>query len=172
LAGMVDGKISMARRAAGVACALLLALAACGPKKDEVGEFSNDLLGNEIMVEAVADPKIPNVVCHMAYFDRSMLDRMRQGNWFENPSNSSVSCQRIGPIELAGVPLQRSGEEIFNQRQSLFFKNTAVRRIVDLDHRSLLYVSHSREIIEGSAKVSISSVLLTAEEVAAARAGR
>jgi CreA protein len=82
------------------------------------------------MVEAVRDPAIPNVVCHVAYFDRSVLDRLRQGNWFENPSNSSVSCQRIGPIDLAGVRTTQAGQEIFNQRQSLFFKNVAVRRIV------------------------------------------
>lgn len=146
-----------------------VALAACGDRDGSVGEFSNDLLGNEIMVEAFVDPEIPGVVCHVSYFDRSVLDRLRQGNWFENPSNSAVSCQRIGAIDLAPADLARSGEEIFNQRQSLFFKNVAVRRIVDLEHRSLLYVSHSREIIEGSAKLDISSVALTAQEIATAR---
>jgi CreA protein len=151
-----------------VAAACFL-LAACGGSDEgKVGEFSNDLLGNEIMVEALPDPAIPSVVCHMAYFDRSVIDRLRQGNWFENPSNSSVSCQRIGPINLTGVTLVRSGEEIFNQRQSLFFKNNAIRRIIDLEHRTILYVSHSREIVEGSAKMDISTVLLTPEEAAAA----
>jgi CreA protein len=151
------------------AIAALFLLAACGGDSErDVGEFSNDLLGNEIMVEALPDPGIPGVVCHVSYFDRSVLDRLRQGNWFENPSNSAVSCQRIGPINLAGINTERAGEEIFSQRQSLFFKNVAVRRIVDLRNRSLLYVSHSREIIEGSAKLDISSVALTVEEVAAA----
>jgi CreA protein len=148
------------------ACALL---AACGDRDSQVGEFSNDLLGNEIMVEALPDPEIPGVVCHVAYCDRSMLDRIRQGNWFENPSNSAVSCQRIGAINLAGVAMSRSGEEIFNQRTSLFFKNTAIRRIVDLQNRTILYVSHSRELVEGSAKMDISSVPLTDAEIATAR---
>jgi CreA protein len=147
----------------------LLALAACG-NDSEVGGFSNDLLGNQIKIEALKDPDIPNIVCHMAYFERSVLDRARQGNWFEDPSNSAVSCQRLGPISLAGVTLGKSGEEIFSQRESLFFKRVAVRRIVDLENRTLLYVSHSREVIEGSAKMSIASVPLTAEEVAAAQA--
>jgi len=151
------------------ACALLT-LAACGDREGSVGEFSNDFLGNEIMIEAFADPQIPGIVCHVSYFDRSALDRLRQGNWFENPSNSAVACQRIGPISLAGVEDDRSGAEIFNQRQSLFFKNVAVRRIVDLEHSSIVYVSHSREIVEGSAKIDISTVALTPEEVAAARA--
>src|SRR5690606_6150337 len=75
------------------ACAAL-ALAACGDREGSVGEFSNDFLGNEIMVEAFTDPEIPGVVCHVSYFDRSALDRLRQGNWFENPSNSAVACQR------------------------------------------------------------------------------
>jgi CreA protein len=152
------------------AAAALCALAACGDREGSVGEFSNDFLGNEIMVEALHDPEIPNVVCHVSYFDRSALDRLRQGNWFENPSNSAVSCQRIGPIDLSGIDLDRSGEEIFSQRQSLFFKNVAVRRIVDLENRSIVYVSHSREIVEGSAKIDLTSVALTSEEVAAARA--
>lgn len=149
--------------------AMMLALAACGDREGSVGEFSNDLLGNEIMVEALHDPAIPNIVCHVSYFDRSALDRLRQGNWFENPSNSAVSCQRIGPLDLTGVDMDRSGEEIFNQRQSLFFKNVAVRRIVDLENSSIVYVSHSREIVEGSAKIDITSVALTPQEVAAAR---
>ncbi len=150
--------------AAVAACAL--ALAACGEREGSVGEFSNDLLGNEIMIEALPDPDLPGIVCHVAYFDRSFLDRMRQGNWFENPSNSAVSCQRIGPINLAGIDNSRSGEEVFNQRQSLFFKNVAVRRIVDAENRSILYVSHSRELVEGSAKLDISTIALTAEEAA------
>lgn len=151
------------------ALTLALALAACGDREGSVGEFSNDILGNEVMVEAFNDPEIPGVVCHVTYFDRSALDRLRQGNWFENPSNSAVSCQRIGPISLAGVDDSRSGDEIFNQRQSLFFKNVAVRRIIDLEHSSIVYVSHSREIVEGSAKIDVSTVALTPAEVAAAR---
>lgn len=148
----------------------LLTLAACGDNnKREVGSFSNDVLGNAIKIEALPDPKLPSVVCHMASFERSVLDRARQGNWFEDPSNSAVTCQRTGPINLAGVDLDRNGEEIFNERASLFFKRVALRRIVDLDNRAILYVSHGREVIEGSAKMSISSVQLTAEEVAAAR---
>jgi len=155
------------------ACVGLVALAAgvsaCGRSDREVGAFSNDLLGNEITIEAVRDPKIPGIVCHLAYFDRSFLDRMRQGNWFENPSNSAVSCQRAGAIALSEVDLGRSGEEIFSQQQSLLFKRLAVRRIVDLENNSLIYVVHSRELIEGSAKVSLSSISLTESEAATAR---
>jgi CreA protein len=154
------------------ACSVLAVLAACGQSDQKVGGFSNDLLGNEITLEALRDPEIPSVVCHLAYFDRSFLDRMRQGNWFENPSNSAVSCQRTGPITLKGVDMDSSGEEIFTQRQSLLFKRMAVRRVVDVQNRTILYVAHSRELVEGSAKISMSSVPLTEAEVKAATEAR
>lgn len=164
--------VSTKRRGAPFAmlCVALCAiLAACGSREEQVGGFSNDLSGNQIIVQALTDPDLPNVVCHVSYFNRSFLDRLGQGNWFENPSNSSVSCLRTGPIDLANVDMDRSGEEIFNQRQSPFFKNSGLRRIVDLDHRSILYISYARELVVGSAKMDMSSVLLTPEEVAAAR---
>jgi CreA protein len=141
-------------------------LAACGQNAEQVGSFSNDWTGNEIKVEAVHDPDIPGVVCHVTYFDRSVLDRLRQGNWFENPSNTSIACQRIGALDLSRVTPTKAGEEVFSQRQSLFFKNVAVRRILDIPNRTILYVSHSRQIVEGSAKMSLSSVALTDEDLA------
>jgi CreA protein len=127
-------------------------------------------MGNEINIEAVRDPDIPSVVCHLAHFNRGFLDRMSQGNWFENPSNSAVSCQRTGAIDLKSAKLGKSGEEIFNQGQSLLFKRLAVRRVVDLDNRTILYVAYSRELVQGSAKISMSSVALTESEVKAAQA--
>jgi CreA protein len=150
------------------ALALVIVLSACGSPENQVGGFSNDLFGNEIAIEALRDPEIPSVVCHLAYFDRSFLDRMRQGNWFENPSNSAVSCQRTGAIELKGVEMGTKGEEIFSQQSSLLFKRLAVRRVVDLPNHTILYVAHSRELVEGSAKIAMSSVALTDQEAASA----
>src|SRR5262245_17853108 len=147
----------------GIAGLALVTLTACGKSSERVGSFSNDWTGNEIRDAAVHDPEIPGVVCHMTYFDRSVIDRLRQGNWFENPSNTSIACQRIGALDLSRANQRQSGEEVFSQRQSLFFKNVAVRRILDIPNRTLLYVSFSRQIIEGSAKMSVSSVVLTDE---------
>ncbi len=147
----------------------MLLLAACDSRAEKVGEFKNDILGNEIVVEALADPEVPGVVCHFAHFDRGFWDRIGKGNWFEDPSNASIDCQRAGPIDLTRASLSGPGEEVFSQRQSLFFKSVAVRRIVDLDHRAVIYVVFSRELVEGSAKMSLSTVALTQEEVAAAR---
>ena len=65
-------------------------LAACGNNQGtNVGSVGVDWTGNDISVEAVADPEVQGVVCHVAYFNRSLIDRLQQGNWFEDPSYSA-----------------------------------------------------------------------------------
>jgi CreA protein len=150
-----------------IACAMLaliFPLTACGGDK-EVGEFKNDWLGNEIKIKQLQDPKIEGVVCHLSYFDRGVWDRIGKGNWFENPSNSSISCLQSGPIRIGRIDLDKSGEEVFDQNQSLVFKQLAVRRIYDADSDSLMYVSYSRKIVDGSAKMSLSTVPLFDRDV-------
>ena len=62
--------------------ALVLATPAAA---EQVGEISTDWSGNDIVIEAIADPKVKGVTCHITYFSRGMIDRLRQGNWFEDP---------------------------------------------------------------------------------------
>ena len=38
-----------------------------------------DWTGNDITIEAVADPDVKGVVCHLAYFNRSIVDKLQQG---------------------------------------------------------------------------------------------
>ncbi len=143
----------------------LFLLAACGGKGNEVGEFKNDWVGNEIKINSLTDPKIDGVICHLSYFDRGVWDRVGKGNWFENPSNSSISCLQTGPVTIGNIDLDKSGEEVFDQNQSLIFKQLAVRRIYDAESDSLMYVSFSRKITNGSAKMSLSTVPLYGQDV-------
>jgi CreA protein len=143
-----------------LALALFLTLAACGRSDDEVGGFTNDWTGNEIRIDALADPKVEGITCHLTSFDRSFLDRIGKGNWFEDPSNASIACRQTGPIRIGDINLSKSGEEVFNQRQSLVFKKIAVRRVYDEAHDTLVYVVYSRQIVNGSAKMALSTVSL------------
>ena len=146
------------------AVALSAILAGCG-NDQEVGSISNDWTGNEIKIEALADPKVEGVTCHMSHFDRSFLDRIGQGNWFENPSNASIACRQTGPIHIGDIDFDKNGEEVFAQRQSLIFKKLAVRRIYDAGSNTLIYLVYSRQVTEGSAKMAISTVSLYNQEV-------
>jgi CreA protein len=137
-----------------------LILLSGAPRAEEVGRFSNDWTGNGMVVEALADPKVQGVTCHLVHFDRSVLDRLTKGNWFENPSNSAIACQQTGPIVIGRIAMGLKGEEVFSQRMSLFFKSIAVRRIYDKTTDTLIYVAYSRQIKDASAKMGLSTVAL------------
>ena len=158
---------SLKKALIGLSFPICLFVSACGGGSDEVGEFKNDWLGNEIKIEALHDPRVPGIVCHFTHFDRGFWDRLGKGNWFEDPSNASIDCQRSGDfIDLSRARKSKSGEKVFDQKQSLFFKHVSVRRIIDLENRAVLYVVYSNKPVDGSAKMSLSTVPLTAEEVA------
>lgn len=124
----------------------------------EIGGFRNDWTGNRIVVEAIPDPKVQGITCHLAHFDRSLLDRLTKGSWFEDPSNSSIACRQTGPITIGRIDTSSDGEEVFSERASLIFKAIAIRRLYDRDNDTLVYVAYSRQVKDASAKMSISTV--------------
>ena len=144
---------------------ILLLTSSCGGANDaEVGEFYNDLSGNEIKVQALKDPKVEGITCHVTHFDRGFWDRMAKGNWFEDPSNASIACRQTGAIKIGDIDTDKNGEEVFSQRMSLVFKSIAVRRIYDSENDTLLYIVYSRKPVEGSAKMAISTISLYGQE--------
>ena len=88
----------------GIVLALTGALAACGNNNNtNVGSVGVDWTGNDIAVEAVPDPEVQGVVCHVAYFNRSLIDRLQQGNWLEDPSYSAIDCNATGPVTIGDI---------------------------------------------------------------------
>jgi CreA protein len=148
----------------GLVAACMLA-AAGAAAAEEVGKVGVDWLGNDIVVEAIKDPKVDGVVCHVAYFDRSIIDRLHKGNWFEDPSDSSISCRQTGPITIGDIDLGEKGEEVFKQGISLIWKKQVVNRIYDKANDTLIYLSHSRQVQNGSAKMSLTTVPLYGQNV-------
>ncbi len=136
------------------------ALAAAPADAAEIGRIGLDIKGNDIVVEALEDPEVSGVTCHISRFDRGTIDRLMGGNWFENPSNYSIACRQTGPITIGDIDRDDDGEVVFSQRESLVFKHVRIRRIYDEAHDTLIYVAYSTEITESSAKNSISTVSL------------
>lgn len=137
---------------------------------EQVGKVGVDWVGNDIVIEAVVDPKVGGVTCHLAYFSRSVIDRLSQGNWFEDPSNSAIECTRTGPIDLSQIRRGPQGEDVFSEGRSLVFKSLRVKRIYDEANQVLIYLSHANEVTEGSAKMAISTVPVPDGETGAAPA--
>jgi CreA protein len=139
---------------------VVLCLCALPATADEVGRVGVDWVGNDIVIEAFADPKVTGVTCHIAYFERSIIDRLSNGNIFEDPSNSSIACRQTGPITIGDIDKSASGEEVFNRSRSVIFKSLIVTRVFDQKNQALVYLTHGTELTNGSAKMSIATVPL------------
>lgn len=142
------------------AAAAILASTAIPASSEVVGKVGVDWVGNDIVIEAMTDPEVKGVTCHVTYFDRSIIDRLSKGNWFEDPSNNSIACRQTGPIEIGDIDLSEDGEEVFREGLSIIWKSLVVNRIYDKKNDTLIYLAHSRQVVEGSAKMAISSVPL------------
>lgn len=149
-------------------CAIVAAatMAVCASAvAEEVGKVGVDWLGNDIVIEAIKDPKVEGITCHVSYFDRGVIDRLHKGNWFEDPSDSAISCHQTGPIVIGDIDLSKGGEEVFKQGISLIWKKQVVNRIYDKGSDTLIYLSHSRQVQDGSAKMALTSVPLYGQSV-------
>ena len=140
--------------------ALALALFPATSKAEVVGKVGVDWVGNDVIVEAIPDPKVEGVTCHIAYFERSMIDRLSQGNWFEDPSNASIDCRQTGPITLGDIDRSRDGESVFRESRSIILKTIRISRIYDETNQVLIYLAHGNELTQGSAKMSLSTIPL------------
>ena len=144
----------------------LCLLALSGPvRAEEVGEVGVDWVGNDIIIEAIADPDVEGVTCHIAYFDRGLIDRLSKGNWFEDPSNASIACRQTGPISIGDIDLDENGEVVFKESRSLIWKALVVNRIYDKKNDTLIYLVNSQQVQDGSAKMNISTVPLYGQDV-------
>ncbi len=110
---------------------------------------------DKVCVSVFDDPQVPGVVCH--------ISQARKGGWGqpfglnEDPSNFSVSCRQVGPIDVDLGKL-REKEEVFSQKTSIFFKTTRIYRLLDKPHNTLIYVAISTKIVNGSPANAISTV--------------
>ena len=110
---------------------------------------------HKIVIEAYDDPKVNGVTC---YVSRAKTGGISGGlGLAEDKAEASIACRQVGPISFAGKPLE-TREEMFNERISLIFKHLRVVRMVDRKRNTLVYLTYSDRLIEGSPKNSTSSV--------------
>jgi len=141
--------------------AAALVLAGSIPAAAEVvGKVGVDWVGNDIVIEAVTDPQVKGVTCHVTYFDRSIIDRLSKGNWFEDPSNNSIACRQTGRSRSATSICPRRARRCSARACRSSGRNSSSNRIYDKANDTLIYLVHSRQVVEGSAKMAISTVPL------------
>lgn len=134
-----------------------LATAACS-RAEPVGEVDTVFkwLGpdDKIVVEAYDDPAVSGVTC---YVSRAKTGGIKGGlGLAEDKSEASIACRQTGPIAFP-KPL-RVQEEMFSERISLVFKRLRVVRMVDKARNTLVYLTYSERVIEGSPQNSVTAV--------------
>ncbi len=124
----------------------------------QVGEVSTvfKLLSpnDKIVVDAYDDPKVAGVTCYVS--------RAKTGGYkgalglAEDKSEASIACRQTGPITFA-KPLDQQ-EDVLSERISLVFKKLRVVRMVDAPRNTLVYLTYSDRLIDGSPQNSVTAV--------------
>ena len=135
-----------------------MASVASAARAEPVGEVDTvfKLIGpdHKIVVDAYDDPKVAGVTC---YVSRAKTGGIKGAvGLAEDKAEASIACRQVGPISFA-KPLPEQ-EEIFNERLSILFKKLRVVRMVDKKRNTLVYLTYSDRVIEGSPKNSITAV--------------
>ena len=146
------------------AAGVLLLLVTTAGHADEIGEVSTvfKLLGanHKIVIEAFDDPDIAGATC---YVSRAKTGGIKGSlGVAEDTSDASISCRQTGPITLpeSVASGKDDGKEVFKKSTSFLFKKMQVVRFYDKKRSTLVYLTYSDRIIEGSPKNSISTIVL------------
>ena len=139
---------------------LTLLVAACGQAGGEpIGEVDTvfKLIGpdHKIVVDAYDDPRVAGITCYVSRAKTGGISGAL--GLAEDKSEASIACRQVGPISFAGKPLETQ-EEMFNERISLVFKKLRVIRMVDRKRNTLVYLTYSDRVIEGSPQNSVTAV--------------
>ena len=137
----------------------LAVLASSGARAEEVGCVSTTfrmlgLANDKICVDSFKDPKVDGVVCHVS--------RAKTGGvsgavgLAEDTSDASIACRQVGPIAIKKD--LKDGEDVFKESRSWLFKKLQVVRFYDKPNETLVYLSYSDRLVDGSPQNNISTV--------------
>ncbi|MBX9817842.1 MAG: CreA family protein [Burkholderiaceae bacterium] len=143
--------------------ALLLTCTALATSAETVGSVSTTFKllspNDKVVVDVFDDPEVGGVACYLSH--------AKTGGYkgalglAEDTSDASVACRQVGPISFKNkIDAQ---DEVFKASASFLFKHVRVVRMVDVKRNTLVYLSYSDKIIDGSPKNSVTAVPVPAE---------
>ena len=141
-----------------VATLLLSTLLSTLVQAERVGEVDTvfKFIGpdHKIVVDAYDDPKVAGITC---FVSRAKTGGIKGAvGLAEDKAEASIACRQTGPVSFA-KPLPKQ-EEIFDVSLSLLFKKLRVVRMVDAKRNTLIYMTYSDRVIEGSPQNSVTAV--------------
>lgn len=147
------------RTSASLGAALLLCAAAVAHAAEPVGEVSTafKFIGpnHKVVVEAYDDPKVSGVTCYVSRAKTGGLSGAF--GLAEDKAEASIACRQVGDIAFpqGALPTQ---EEVFSERASILFKRLRVVRMVDARRNTLVYLTYTDRLIDGSPQNSVTAV--------------
>ena len=136
----------------------VLVLACTRADAEKVGEVDTAFQwigpNHKIVVDAYDDPKVEGVTCYVS--------RARTGGLSgavglaEDKAEASIACRQVGPISVP-QPLPRQ-EEVFSERMSVLFKRLRIVRMVDSKRHTLVYLTYSEKLVDGSPMNALTAV--------------
>ncbi len=141
-----------------IAAMAAAAVATTAAYAEKIGEVDTvfKLIGpdHKIVVDAYDDPKVNGVAC---YVSRAKTGGVSGAlGLAEDKAEASIACRQVGPISFT-EPL-REEDEVFSERISILFKKLRVVRMVDRKRNTLVYLTYSDRVIEGSPQNSVTAV--------------
>ncbi len=138
--------------------ALAFVLFAAAASAQRIGDVSTAFQwigpNHKIVVEAYDDPLVDGVTC---YVSRARTGGIKGGlGLAEDRAEASIACRQVGPLQFRG-PLPKEAE-VFSERMSILFKRLRVVRMVDGGRNTLLYLTYSDKLIDGSPQNSLTAV--------------
>ena len=135
-----------------------LLISALAAQAEQIGAVDTAfiLIGpdHKIVVDAYDDPKVSGVTC---FVSRAKTGGIKGAlGLAEDKAEASIACRQVGPISFA-KPIDEQ-EEMFSERISLIFKKLRVVRMVDKKRNTLVYLTYSDRLIDGSPQNSVTAV--------------
>ena len=141
-----------------LSAALLALVATSFLRAEEIGDVDTAFqwIGpdHKIVVDAYDDPKVAGVTC---YVSRAKTGGIKGALGIAvDKSEASIACRQVGPVSVR-QPLPQQ-EEVFSERMSLLFKRLRIVRMVDRQRNTLVYLTYSDRIVDGSPQNAVTAV--------------
>lgn len=138
--------------------AALALVLACAAHAEPIGDVDTAFqwIGpdHKIVVDAYDDPKVLGVTCYVSHAKTGGIKGAL--GIAEDKSDASIACRQVGPISVK-EPL-RQQEEVFNERLSMLFKRLRIVRMVDRARNTLVYLTYSDRLVDGSPQNAVTAV--------------
>jgi len=137
---------------------LLAALGATAARAEPIGDVNTAFqwIGpdHKIVVDAYDDPKVAGVTCYVSHAKTGGIKGAL--GIAEDKSDASIACRQVGPVSVR-EPLPQQ-EEVFSERLSILFKRLRIVRMVDRSRNTLVYLTYSDRLVDGSPQNAVTAV--------------